>query len=212
MAADNLNDSVFAEIFRRLRIVENVSQLGNQSVTDGQTEFIGLLSLLVSGSGQVTGLWIIDGGLEGEGHLGWTGIAAFDGPVSITETLDVLASTKLQGIVELLSDLVVSGGGKILVGSSMKLVPSVDGGSVEFADGSRLSSSGGTTGIRAGGSRAEISATFAQLSIAGRAFTINSGGYQMTSLPTAPVSGYPGGFINAVVADAAGNLRRLVSG
>lgn len=225
MLTDNLRDQKIQQLLDRVRALETRSPLRSSSITEGRLRVGGSAVLLIDSDGGL----IIQGSLDGDGNITWTGVAeftgsfkstgpaVFDGDVDITKTLDVTAAAQflstlaVKGAATLQADLTVNSPGRIMVGTAMKLVPSVDGGSVEFADGSRLSSNGGTTGIRAGGSRAEISSALAQLSISGRGLTINSGGYQMTSMPTTTVAANPGSFIGALVIDAAGNLRRVAS-
>lgn len=141
---DDLSAGGMADLVRRVEKLERSPQLGNTSVSRGQTQFIGTLSILVSGSGKVTGTWFIDGALEGEGTLGWSGSAAFDGPVDITDTLDVLAATTLQGDVSLESNLSVKAGGKITVEGSPQIALASAGGTatLQFSDGPRLWSNG----------------------------------------------------------------------
>lgn len=122
-----------------LRRVEELEQLlrsnplRSASVSRGITEFRDDSTLLITDSNmRVVGVAYVSGRLEGEGTLSWSGQALLDGPVEITDTLDVLAATRLrgettiEGLARLLSELVVEGkitagnvrieGGRIYVG------------------------------------------------------------------------------------------------
>ncbi len=130
------DDPNYSYLLRRIEALEQLlraNPLRSASVSRGTTEFRDDSTLLITDSNmRVVGVAYVTGRLEGEGTLSWSGQALLDGPVEITDTLDVLAATRLrgettiEGLARLLSELVVEGkitagnvrieGGRIYVG------------------------------------------------------------------------------------------------
>lgn len=169
MAVD-LNDlwGWVQKLVARVSRLESGAMLENSSITNGRMRFIGGL-LRVDSGGRVE----IVGTLEGEGPLGWVGLAAFDGPVEITDTLDVTASTRLRNTldvtgpttlnatVQLLKDMLVKAGGKIVIEGSPSIELSQAGGvaTLAFGDGPRVYSQGTIVRMDAGPGTSRVSAT-----------------------------------------------------
>lgn len=116
----------------RSRRGERSTDLQAASVSDGELTINGEEALVVVGSQVVRGVLIIqgpdgelriDGEINGDGTFTWTGGAVFNGPVEITETLDVSAETTLRAALSLLADLKVGTGGKITAGD-LTITPS----------------------------------------------------------------------------------------
>lgn len=146
---DDLNDDPDRSRMKRLEDLERTASLGNSSVSQGQTQFIGLLSLLVSGSAKITGELIIDGDggkltiigdVDGHGEFHWDGPAEFTnaeraltvtGPSAFSDptmAIDATGPVKLDGTTEitkkatLKADLEVTDDGKIIVNGPIPLV------------------------------------------------------------------------------------------
>lgn len=119
------DDPNYSYLLRRLEALEQLllaNPLRAASVSRGVTEFRDDSTLLITDSNmRVVGVAYVVGRLEGEGALAWSGNVFLDGPVEITDTLDVLAQTRLrgettiEGLAKLLSELIVEG--KITAGN-----------------------------------------------------------------------------------------------
>lgn len=133
-------------------------------LVDGNTTFNGELD--INGPLTVTGDTKLDGKTDIGGNTTVTGDLDVKGPLDVTGTLDIKGKSTLQ------NDLTVQAGGKIKVGANMTLTPAAGGGSVEFANGTGISSSGpdlkmdatgaalllGTQAVLTGGSSAMVMA------------------------------------------------------
>ena len=101
------SEGIIAELVRRVRKLETRAPIGNTSVTDGTLEMNGENSLLINGSGRVSGsLYVdgieyVDGQLRVRGSLVVTGNADFTGPVAVQGPLDITGSTTFIGPLRL---------------------------------------------------------------------------------------------------------------
>jgi len=94
------------------------SPLGYTSVSKGQTQFIGLLSLLVEGSGVVTGLWKVDGELRVGGTLNGSGTMNWTGPANISGNFEILSGGLFKA-----GNLTITPGGTITGASGLIINP-----------------------------------------------------------------------------------------
>lgn len=164
MATDDPNYSYLLRRIEELEQLLRANPLRSASVSRGTTEFRENSTLLITDSNlRVIGTAYVVGRLEGEGTFSWSGPALLDGPVEITNTLDVLAATRLrgettiEGLTRLLAELVVEGkitagdvrieDGKVYAGG-MVLDPSIAGGALTFPNGSRLEADAANGGER----------------------------------------------------------------
>lgn len=97
----------------RQRRQERGTPLRSTSVSDGQTRFIGTVSILVEGSGVVTGLWDVDGELRVGGMLNGDGTFTWTGPVN------------LQGLTTIGGTLVVNGTAFVVTSPSVDMGASI---------------------------------------------------------------------------------------
>lgn len=193
MATEDPNNDF---VLRRLDEVEQLLRanfLRAAYVSRGVTEFAEQSTLLITDSNmRVVGVAYVSGRLEGEGTFSWSGPALLDGPVEITDTLDVLAATRLRGattieeVARLLSELIVEGkitaggvrieGGRVYIGDQMILDPATDGGAALFGNGSKLYSNVTAIGLRKGNSSVTIGDTIASLLVGGKALSVTEDG------------------------------------
>lgn len=187
------DDPNYSYLLRRIEELEQVlraNPLRSASVSRGTTEFRDDSTLLITDSNmRVVGVAYVTGRLEGEGTLSWSGQALLDGPVEITDTLDVLAATRLrgettiEGLARLLAELVVEGkitaGGvriendRVYIGDAMVFDPATDGGAVLFSNGSKMFSNPTAIGMRKGNSSVTIGDALSAMLVGGKAFTIS---------------------------------------
>jgi hypothetical protein len=200
------------ELFDRVAALERNAPTRNSSVTEGLFQFYGGKLLGMAGA---VFEWI--GSFDLTGPFRSKGSSTFEGPVSITGTLDVSAETTLRALVTLLNDLQVRGGaGKITLEGGISMV--LENGTATFANGAQLrGSSGGATLDGGAGARMQISLGNAALisgdnsvSVEGTGTTIQGPSVLVgdavfrddlyaPNLPTAPIAGVPSG---ALVQDA----------
>jgi hypothetical protein len=195
---------------KRLNRVERGTPMGSASVSRGRTRFIGEESIIVEGSGRVTGTWIIDGSLEGDGQISWTGPSDFDGDVKITktldvtaetnlsgptiidDTLDVTAETRLRGATTLESDMSVTNGGKVKVGTVTLGITSNGRPGLDF-DGATLTENADRLALESGQAVVGVAPTIAAVAFDDRVVRVSedgttiSGPVFMPDLP--PISG-----------------------
>lgn len=148
------DDPNYSYLLRRLEALEQLllaNPLRAASVSRGVTEFRDNSTLLITDSNmRVVGVAYVVGRLEGEGDLAWSGNVFLDGPVEITDTLDVLAQTRLrgettiEGLAKLLSELQVEG--KITAGV-LTIESSANGGQIGFGEERSINAGSGFLGI-----------------------------------------------------------------
>lgn len=131
-----------------LTISGNTSVSGQFTVTgptklNGQTDIGGNTS--VTGDLTVTGPTKLNGKTDIGGNTTVTGDLGVKGPLDVTGTMDIKGKSTLQ------NDLTVQGGGRIKVGANMTLNPAAGGGTVEFANGASIASSGTDLKMNASG-------------------------------------------------------------
>ncbi|CAN5380295.1 hypothetical protein BH09ACT6_BH09ACT6_18660 [soil metagenome] len=143
---DNLKSSSLAVRDKQLTKTTLANPLGYASVSEGRTHFRGEESILVSGSGRVSGTLNVDGTIEVFGPDGQViihGTLHSDGAVTFDNTLVVKAETTLGsdgaethivGPANLDADLSVADAGRVLVGTSMVIDPTENGGAVIVGD------------------------------------------------------------------------------
>ncbi len=149
------------DIVDRIRRLEAGANLGYSSITRGSLRIASVEGLIVEGSAKVSGALNVTGTeevsgtlnvigiLTGNGDIIWTGDATFSGDTEIggsakiTGPLDVTGATTLRALVTLLNDLVVSGAGRVKVGSAMTLDPSDASGAIVFNTGAKLQADSG---------------------------------------------------------------------
>lgn len=117
-----------------LFIASGEMRLNGSTVATGDFTISG--PLLVDGNTTFNGELNINGITNITGDTTVTGKLYVKGPLDVTGTLDIKGESTLQ------NDLTVQGGGKIKVGSNMTITPAAGGGSVEFANGASVASSG----------------------------------------------------------------------
>lgn len=166
---DNLNNSEWREVLRRLRKLETTQNMGFSSVSRGCSRFVGEKSIWIQGSGLVDGRWVVNGRLEGSGTLDWLGPWYLRGQGEITGDL------KLTGDVQVTGDFEVLGNGKIRVGN-MVIDPSVGGGSIVFANGAQVFSDGNSIQVYKGNSVMQVKDGSATMQTGGVAVQTTSAG------------------------------------
>lgn len=149
---DNPRDSIIPDILRRLRTLETASPLGSSSITRGALRVASNEGLKVEGSAKVSG-WLIvtgtarvTGRLEGSGTFDWTGpmnlqgAQTITGPTTFTGEMivngpwklvgngEITGNVDLKGILNLLRDLLVKAGGKIVIEGADQIVLEQSGG------------------------------------------------------------------------------------
>lgn len=127
---DNLNDSPVVRMQQQVRKQGTKSPLGRTSVSEGTTEFNGLLSIKVNGSGLVTGKWIVDGEMEGDGTLTWTGPVNLKGTTRFEGDTTQVGAHHVQGNQDITGTLAVKGAATLennltLSGASAKITAGV---------------------------------------------------------------------------------------
>jgi hypothetical protein len=130
------------------------------------------------------------------------------GATTINNTLDVAASTTLRGVLSLLANLVVGGGGKITVGGV--IIEPTGGGQIRF--GNMMlgpAAVGGVSGITATSGTLALSSAGQVNILASSGVTITAGD-GVTIQSTVAIKDLPiaSGIVYMVVADASGRLYR----
>lgn len=106
----------------------------------------------ITGPLNVTGTTTIGGNTSITGELNVTGPTTLDGVLDIGGDTTISGTLDIDGVTTLNNDLNVTNSGEINVGTNMTLTPSTDGGSVQFQDGSKVTSVGGTVQAKSSGS------------------------------------------------------------
>lgn len=202
----NLNDIAgwIDDLKRQVARLKSGAFLENASVTAGMLRFIGGLLKLDSGAtldgdgtfrwrgtGSIAGDWeVLEGGVLRVGNvlispIGGGRIMIGAGPNGII--LDGGAGSLTNGNVTIeggkatfgtgSNRVVVDGAtGQVMVGTSMTLDPSTDGGAVLFSNGSKLYSNTTAIGVRKGSSSLTIGDTLAALLVGGKSITVAEDG------------------------------------
>lgn len=189
------------DLMRRIRVLESASPLGYSSISEGALEIRSEEGLIVQGSARV------DGVLKGSGTFDWTGPMNLQGAQTVTGDVtytgqltvngpwDMNGNGSIAGAVDLTGDMAVKSGGSITVQGS--------GGDVV------LSSTYSAPRVNLGGAQIDGGTSFTFT--AGSTTVYFTGGtIRIAGMPTRSAAQYPGSFPNAVVADASGNLYRIV--
>ena len=152
-----------------------LSVTGKQTVSgelEGTGKFVWIGPWELRGNGKITG------DTEVTGKLRVTGDAELGGNTVIKKDLDVQAKTRLRGKTTLEDDLEVLPGGKIKAGNM--IIDTTGGGSVTFANGARVGSSGSTVSILMGTSSVTVDNNSAMISAAGRVVEVNGSGIRFS--------------------------------
>lgn len=183
------NNSEIADLKRRVSQLERGSPHNNASVSRGAFQILSSDGLIVGvegggggsekifgqwrlvGDGFVTGrlflqdgsLLEINGTLNGDGDITWTGPAHFrgefktseggvelGGPVSIKDTLDVDADTRLKARVRVEDDFEIINGGKFKAGP-IEMDPASHNGSIRWGSGQEILSQSGALELYSAG-------------------------------------------------------------
>lgn len=165
-------------VFSRLRAVETTPALTSASATRGQSRFAGNESILVEGSGKVSGWWIVTGTLR------------------VIGTFQMLGNMIVEGIMTLTGEINVAAGGKITV-DGMVFDPA-NGGSVTFPGGAVVrGGSGGGVEVRHGDYAAVVTSSGASLGRPGYGFSVtDAAGFRADGMSQgSPGTQYPRGVI-----------------
>lgn len=226
MATDDPNYSYLLRRIEELEQLLRANPLRSASVSRGTTEFRENSTLLITDSNmRVVGVAYVSGRLEGEGTFSWSGPTLLDGPVEITNTLDVLAATRLrgettiEGLTRLLAELIVEG--KITVGNviledgkikagGMTINPDVNGGQIDFGGGRTVNAGTGFLGLYDGDRFVVFNGSGITMVAGGRSLSVGPSGIRATGMSTIAQADVPDSFPGAVVIDASGVLRQVV--
>lgn len=178
---------------------------------NGQTDIGGNTS--VTGDLTVTGPTKLNGQTDIGGDTTVTGDLDVKGPLDVSGTLDIKGKSTLQ------NDLAVQGGGQIKVGSNMTLNPAKNGGSLDFANGTEVSSTGPNLNLKAdnarlllGTSTATLGGGSSSMTMAGSSTNVTtplfevSNRFMASNLAVAPAGSKP----NLYCDPATGELKRVV--
>ncbi|MFF7681460.1 hypothetical protein ACFZA2_01775 [Microbacterium sp. NPDC007973] len=226
MATDDPNYSYLLRRIEELEQLLRANPLRSASVSRGTTEFRENSTLLITDSNmRVVGVAYVSGRLEGEGTFSWSGPTLLDGSVEITNTLDVLAATRLrgettiEGLTRLLAELIVEG--KITVGNviledgkikagGMTINPDVNGGQIDFGGGRSVNAGTGFLGLYDGDRFVVFNGSGVTMVAGGRSISVGPSGIRVSGVPSVPTADIPGSFPSALVADASGLVSRVV--
>ena len=202
---------------------------------DGMEVYDGGVITIINGGLDVTGTATISGTLTGDGTFTWSGpfnqsgVSTFtgnvnlNGPTGINGALTVAGNTtvtgtfnvngamkttstlSVEGVTTLKNDLNVTTGGKIKVGTSMTLDPSVSSGAVVFSNGAQVFTDASSIQMFKGGSVCKIEDAEAFLLGGGNYVRVTSGGILMQTLPAAPSGSTPNVYI-----DGTGKLFQII--
>lgn len=207
MSTRNPNDSPLEARVAALEQLLQNNPLRNAGVERGMLEFYDQSMLLIRDSNmRVVGIAYVEGRLEGEGTLSWSGRALLDGPVEITDTLHVLAATTIEGLVKLLSELQVEG--KITAGI-LTIEPNQNGGQLGFGDGRSINAGSGFLGIYDGERFVVFNSTGITIYSSGTRFTVGDGGIEVVGIPFVSQADVPGSFPSALIRTSAGFLAEI---
>jgi len=159
----DLSRGELQDILKRLRQLESAAPLQNASIgAGGLRVYDGGVITIQNGGLSVTGTATITGTLQADGTITFTGTfnqsgpttftgdTKLNGPTHINGTTDIAGNvtttgtftqngtTNLNGTTSVKGDMNVTGGGKIKIGSSMTLDPSVSSGALVFSNGAQV--------------------------------------------------------------------------
>lgn len=164
-------ERAFWRLLERIDRLETMVYGRSSSVTNGHTRFIGNESILVEGSGKVSGWWIVTGTLRVIGTLQMLGTMVIEGIMSLTGTMNVTG------------DIKVLPGGKIQVGDMV--IDPASGGSVTFPGGAIVrAGSGGGIEMRDGSYGAVVNSSGASVGRIGNSISVTESGFRMDGVPT----------------------------
>lgn len=194
---DSLGDlkQEIRDLMRRIRVLESASPLGYSSITEGALEIRSPEGLIVEGSAKVSGTLTGSGTFDWTGPVNLKGAQSVTGPTTFTGMMTVNGPWALNGNGEITGNVAVKSGGEIrvqggggdVVLSSTYAAPRVNLGGAQIDGGTSFTFTAGTNTVY---------------------FT--GGTIRIAGMPTRSAAQYPGSFPNAVVADASGNLYRIV--
>lgn len=210
MSTRNPNDSPLEARVAALEQLLQNNPLRAAAVERGMLEFYDQSMLLIRDSNmRVVGIAYVEGRLEGEGTLSWSGPALLDGPVEITDTLHVLAATTVEGLMRLLSELQVEG--KITAGI-LTIEPNAGGGQIGFGNSRSINAASGYLGIYDGERFVVFNSSGVTIYGGGATLAVGADGIRVSGIGTVPQASVPGSFPGAAMFDANGFLRRVVVG
>lgn len=215
----NLNDSPEQRTAKRFAALEAQAPVGSTSITkpDGRLRVAslnGILAQSIPGGGAaitVDGRQTVTGTLDGTGTFTWTGpvniggTCTISGPLNVTGNVTTSGSftnsgtftnngaTNLNGATTVKGDLNVTTPGKIKVGSSMTLDPSVSSGAVVFSNGAQVFTDATTIQVYKGNGVVQISNTEAKLQLGGMSVSLTPSGLRLGGVPKATKAGIPAG-------------------
>lgn len=243
MATDDPNYSYLLRRIEELEQLVSANPLRSASVSRGTTEFRENSTLLITDSNmRVVGVAYVSGRLEGEGTFSWSGPTLLDGSVEITNTLDVLASTRLrgettiEGLTRLLAELIVEG--KITVGNitiedgkikagNVEVEPdkitvaggaspaTLQDGALRFGTGGTVAADTSNNGVRmaVGPNQVYVGTGAASIQVGSQSVLVTSSGVFFSNLPTTPKSLTPDESpIGSMYIEPSGQAFRVVAG
>lgn len=224
MSLSNPNDSALEARVAALEQLLRANPLRNAAVERGMLEFYDQSMLLIRDSNmRVVGVAYVEGRLEGEGTLSWSGPALLDGPVEITDTLRVLAETTLEALTKLLAELQVEGKitagnvtvekDKITVGGGSSPA-TLEDGALGFETGGKVQADATNNGIEmgVGPNKVYVGTGAVAMQLGGVSITITPSGVTFGGLPTTPKSLTPDeNSIGSLFVDNSGQAFRVVA-
>lgn len=225
MSTRNPNDSPLEARVAALEQLLQNNPLRAAAVERGMLEFYDQSMLLIRDSNmRVVGVAYVEGRLEGEGTLSWSGPALLDGPVEITDTLRVLAETTLEALTKLLAELEVEGKitagnvtvekDKITVGGGTSPATLKDG-ALGFDTGGKVEADPTANGIRmsVGANKVYVGPGIVALQFGSVSISLTPGGVTFGGLPTILKSQTPDkSAIGDLYLEPSGQAFRVVAG
>lgn len=183
----------------RVDRLESGAMLENSSITNGQMTFLGgklrglagaifewVGSFNLTGQFNATGWSIFRGPVTITGETGTLEVAAnaeLHGNTKIGQNLEVTAETLLKGLTKVLADFRVEDNGKIYVGPSMTLDPTVSSGAMVFSNGAQVFTDAGTIQVYKGNGVVQISDAYARLQWGGLSVVLDVDGVHVNGGP-----------------------------
>lgn len=170
------NSSGIRDLVRDVRGNTYATPLNGASVGRGGMRFYGTGKLLVENEGlEVVGTANISGTLHADGTVTLEGDVNISGPLTVTGNTDITGdldvtgpmkttgTLSVEGVTTLKSDLIVTTGGKVKVGSAMTLDPSVSSGALVFSNGAQVFTDATTIQVFKGTSAVQVANGIATL-------------------------------------------------
>jgi hypothetical protein len=154
-----------------------------------------------SGSFTNTGPMSNSGTFTNTGPLNNSGKLTQNGDADLNGNTKITGNTEITGVTTLKNDLNVDPAGKVHVGSSMTLNPTVASGAIVFSNGAQVFTNGDTIQVYLGNGVVQISNSEARLQLGGSVIrcTVDGvqiiGGLNLSGLPTTTVAGAPAGLL-----------------